>query len=103
MRTTWWKSGDWNAICDSCGFKFKASELKKRWDGFMVCEQDFETRHPQDFIRPLPDQKSLPWTRPEGEDQFITSSGFCTVITRQGVADYGTADCAMADFDVGAR
>ena len=22
----------WNAICDSCGFKFKSHELRRRWD-----------------------------------------------------------------------
>ena len=30
--------GDWNAICDRCGFKFKASELKKTWDNLYVCD-----------------------------------------------------------------
>ena len=73
MRNTWWISGDYNAICDVCGFKFKASQLKKRWDGAMVCERDWETRHPQELIRPIPDQIKLPWTRPEGTDQYVNS------------------------------
>lgn len=45
-----YKPGDYNAICDGCGFKFKASMLKKRWDGYMVCEKDWEPRHPQDLV-----------------------------------------------------
>ena len=45
------KIGDYNAYCDVCGFKFKASELKDRWDGYKVCEKDYEPRHPQDFVR----------------------------------------------------
>lgn len=98
MKFTWWKSGDWNAICDICGFKFKASELRKRWDGLMVCDTDWETRHPQEFIRPLPDQQKLPWTRPEGTDQFIT---VCTPVGRQGVAGYGVAGCAIAGLNLG--
>ena len=73
MRKTWFENGDWNAICDECGFKFKAKDLKKRWDGAMVCSRDFETRHPQELIRPISDQQKLPWTRPEGTDQFIDS------------------------------
>ena len=58
------KLGDWNAICDSCGFKFKASKLRRRWDGMMVCPTDFETRHPQDLLRGRRDSQSVPWARP---------------------------------------
>lgn len=67
----YWKSGDYNALCDVCGFKFKASELKKRWDGVMVCEADWEPRQPQDFVRGVKDQRALPFTRPEPADTFV--------------------------------
>lgn len=66
------KLGDWNAICDVCGLKFKASRLKKRWDGLMVCSTDYELRHPADFLRVFPEHTSTPWSRPEAEDVFIT-------------------------------
>ena len=72
MRNTWWKSGQFNALCDVCGKKFKSVELKQRWDGLMVCQVDWETRHPQELIRPVQDQNKLPWTRPEPPDQFIS-------------------------------
>ena len=64
--------GDWNAICDICGLKFKASQLYKNWKQQMVCEKDFETRHPQDFIRGVPDQQELPFTRPETTDTYVS-------------------------------
>lgn len=64
--------GDWNAICDVCGFKFKGSELRKRWDGMMVCEADYEQRHPQDLIRLRAEKSVPPFVRPQGTDQFIT-------------------------------
>ena len=51
MSQNYYKPADHNAICDSCGFKFKASQLRKRWDKFMVCEQDWEQRHPQELIK----------------------------------------------------
>jgi len=63
--------GDFNAICDVCGFKFKGSELRRRWDGFMVCESDYEQRHPQDLIRLRPERMSTPFVRPPGTDQFV--------------------------------
>ena len=72
MRFTWWKPGSWNTICDVCGFKFKAHDLHLRWDGLMVCRDDWEIRHPQELIRPIQDQAKLPWTRPEATDSFIS-------------------------------
>lgn len=86
--------GNWNAICDTCGFKFKASELRKKWDGTMVCETDFEQRHPQDFLRVRGDQPAVPWSRPEPEDVFIQ---ICFIWERTAYADMATADCARAD------
>lgn len=64
--------GDWNAICDVCGFKYKASQLRDRWDGLKVCKEDWEPRHPQDFIRAPKDDQSVAWTRSEPADNFIT-------------------------------
>ena len=75
-----WDRGDWDAICDSCGRKFKASKLKQRWDGLMVCQQDWEPRQPQDFVRGVPDPQLVPWVRDEATDTFIaiTISSFNT-------------------------
>lgn len=64
--------GNWNALCDVCGFKFKANELRKRWDGFMVCEADYEERHPQDLIRIRPERQAAPWVRPVPDAQYVT-------------------------------
>ena len=55
--------GTWNAECDRCGFKFKAYDLREEWTGWMVCDQCYEPRHPQDFLRGMPDDPSVPWSR----------------------------------------
>lgn len=63
-----YKPKTWNALCDVCGFKFKSSDLKKRWDGLMTCHADWEPRHPQDFLRAIKETSNrLPWTRPDQE------------------------------------
>lgn len=64
--------GDHNAICDVCGFKFKASMLKERWDGYRVCEDDWEVRHPMDFQRVPRTEKAPEWVRPYPTDQFTS-------------------------------
>lgn len=63
--------GDWNSICDVCAQKYKASKLRKRWDGLMVCPHDWEPRHPQDFLRAVPDRQAVPWARPQTPDVFV--------------------------------
>jgi hypothetical protein len=63
--------GDWAAVCDSCGRKMKGSELRQRWDGLKVCQDDWEPRQPQDFVRGVADYQAPPWTRPEASNLFI--------------------------------
>lgn len=83
MSNTYFKSGDWSVICDSCGFKFKASQLRKRWDGFYVCAADWEPRHPMDFLKTPDESKPLPWTRPEPTDTFIAPTYIATTVGNQ--------------------
>ena len=69
--TSRYDRGDWIADCDVCGRKFKASKLIQRWDGLMCCEEDWEIRQPQDFVRGVADTQIAPWLRPEPSDSFI--------------------------------
>lgn len=63
--------GDFWRICEVCGFKYRASQTSKRWDGLIVCREDFEERHPQDFVRGRVDRQNVPNPRPESTDVFI--------------------------------
>ena len=83
--------GDWIADCDVCGRKFKASKLVRRWDGLMCCEEDWEIRQPQDFVRGVADTQIAPWLRPEPSDSFILA---CT--TRSSLAGYAQSGCAIS-------
>jgi hypothetical protein len=58
------KSGDWYAFCDECGRRFFGSTLMTRWDSCKVCNDCYESRHPQDFIETKPDQRQPPFVRP---------------------------------------
>jgi hypothetical protein len=71
---TYLKLGDWNAVCQVCGFRFKGTELRKRWDGVLVCAEDFETRHPSDFLRVPREDTNVPWTAPEPTWVFLTNN-----------------------------
>lgn len=57
--------GSWNALCSMCGRKRKASELVKNWQGMYRCPEHNEARHPQDFVRAVPDVQTPPWVQPQ--------------------------------------
>ena len=53
-----------------CGFQYGSHEIKRRWDGALVCEYDWETRHPQDLIK-VRAERSAPYpTSPEPAEVF---------------------------------
>lgn len=79
QTTPGWKFGEWLGICQVCGWKKRSSELFKRWDGLIVCAEDLEPRHPQEFVRPRADQQKVAFTRPETTDVEIGPSINCTV------------------------
>jgi hypothetical protein len=79
-RADFYKHASYNTICDGCGFKFKAEELKMRWDGFMMCKKDWNPRQPQDFVRGIADPQAPPWTRPEGTDEFVPFNSVFPII-----------------------
>lgn len=94
--TNEYKSGDWYAICDVCGFKYHATKLRLRWDGLRVCPKDFEYRNRQDFVKVIPDHPTPAWTRPPAPDVFITNT--CTIEGRSCIVDYAVVDCAVVDL-----
>lgn len=69
-RRNTWRSGKWKAVCDECGREYYNTELRMRWDKLMVCRDDYEVRHPQDFLRGVR-ESPIPWSRPEPADVFV--------------------------------
>ena len=66
--------GDSKAVCDVCGFHFKQSQLRKRWDGAMCCTKDWESRHPQDTIKARSERSVVRNARPEPEYRFLSTN-----------------------------
>lgn len=56
------------AIDDFSGFKVPLDKLERNWDGLMTVSPDI--RNPQDFVRGVKDNMSLPFARPEAPDVF---------------------------------
>ena len=87
--------GDWNVVCFECGNKRKASQMRKHWQGYYVCPEHWEGRHPQDFVRAVQDIQTPPWVQPKPADTF---AAFCTPEGLSAIANMAVADCAIVDF-----
>lgn len=57
------------AIDDWTGFKVNLSSLERAWDGHYSVDPD--KRNPQDYVRGVRDDPSLPFARPEAPDEFV--------------------------------
>lgn len=66
------RPGDWLVICQRSGFRAWASDCVKQWDGYYVLKRFADLRHPQDFVRGVPDTQGVPWTSPEAPDTFLS-------------------------------
>ena len=95
MAEDYFADGDYNAACSMCGAKFKASQLIKHWQGMFRCERCWEPRQPQDFVRGIPDNPSVPWVQPQTE---TISSSYCTPNGISAVPDRAIPDCMVPDY-----
>jgi hypothetical protein len=86
--------GEWNAQCWQCGGKFKAGQLQRHWQGYMVCPRCWEPRQPQDFVKAPPDQQAPPWTQPKA-DVFIP---VCSPNDQSDVVGFGVVGCMTVGF-----
>lgn len=95
-----WKIGDNYAVCDVCGHEYLASVLRERWDGLVVCPDDYETRHPQEFVRAVQDdQRAKGFIRLEPPDDFRLTA--CNSENRVAIAEVAIAGCMIAGLDEG--
>ena len=83
MKKNHYISGEWNVICDVCSKKIKANEAKHRWDGLIVCPDDWEQRQPQDFVKAKIDKIIVPFARPVQDIVYNIEYGMFDTVTLQ--------------------
>lgn len=67
MTGSYFIPGEWNFVCDICGRKRKSGEMRRGWGANLeavVCSEHYQPQQPQDFVRVLPDDQSVPVARP---------------------------------------
>ena len=67
-------TGDYYILCDDCGRKLRSSSARKRWDGLMVCQKDWEPRHPSDLLHVArTDRQAVRNPRPRPEPVYLSA------------------------------
>jgi len=63
--------GSFYRIDDRTGFKRRAYRTRKEWTGLIVDRQVWEARQPQDFVKGVFDDQTVPQPRPRSPNTFI--------------------------------
>ena len=104
MRNSW-QSGRWLVIDDESGLTHYSDEVIRLWDGSYRRKDQYETRHPQEFIRAKNDPQPIPFVRPDTESSAISNTqsiyvGQTTVLTPVGPASH-LFDSGIGDMEIG--
>lgn len=87
-------SGHW-VLCDRCGCSVRADKARLTWEGFVVCPDDWEPRHSQDFVRAKFDRIAPEGlVRPDNGDGAIFIQSFCS--TNSSINGVAISGCAIA-------
>jgi hypothetical protein len=66
-----YRSGDWLYTCQRCGFTYYASQVRQEWTGLRVCASCWDPRHPQEFVRGVRDDQTVPYANPPSAPRFL--------------------------------
>lgn len=91
----YYAEGDWNAACYRCGAKRKASQMRKQWQGFWVCKEHWEPRHPQDFVKAKAETTTVPWSQEKPNEVFTM---LCDPNGQSAIPDKALPDCMIPDY-----
>ena len=67
--------------------------MRMNWKGFYVCDEDFEYRHPSDFLKARVEKTTVPFVRP---DVDTPDTDVCYLWERSVYAGLATAACSVA-------
>lgn len=63
-RERYYKPGSFYRICDRTGFAVRSDYQQREWQGLIVDKRVWEARQPQDYVRGVNDDQTVPYARP---------------------------------------
>ena len=91
-----WRSGDWNYVCQRCGFVIYGSEARREWTGLNVCDKCYDPRHPQDYVRGMRDDQTVPFANPPGTPHFLDPNEVNYTLGVEVLADDGVGSPVLS-------
>lgn len=67
--------------------------MEKNWQGLYRCPEHNDIRQPQDFVRGVKDDISVPWAQVP-QRVFVQ---ICSMNTQSAIPDIGAPDCMIPD------
>jgi hypothetical protein len=62
--------GSFYRICDRTGFATRAHRTRMQWNNIIVRDDVYEPRQPQDFVKGVSDDQTVPMARPRQVDSY---------------------------------
>lgn len=69
-RNPGYKPGDNWVECERTGMAIRASDARKEWNGLWVAKEEWEPRHPQDYLKSREDNQTPQLTNPESDEAY---------------------------------
>lgn len=69
-RDLHYRPGSWYMVDDRTGFAQRSERMKREWDNLMVDRARWEIRQPQDYVRGVRDDQTVPVARPHSKPKF---------------------------------
>lgn len=73
-REKFYKPGSFYRICDRTGFATRAERTSMEWQGLIVDRRVYEPRQPQDFVKGVNDDQTVPYPRPRSPNPPVGTS-----------------------------
>jgi len=70
-----YRPGSFYRVCDRTGFAERAGRTKMQWNNIIVWDRVYEARQPQDFVKGIPDDQTVPLPRPRQPATYVNISG----------------------------
>lgn len=66
-----YKPGSFYRIDDRTGFAVRAERTQKEWNNLIVSDRVWEARQPQDFVKSVTDNQTVPNARPRSPNPAV--------------------------------
>lgn len=66
-----YRRGQHKLVDDRTGFTIYSGDARKEWNGRIVHKDEYESRHPQDFVRGVAEDPGVREARPAQEPRFL--------------------------------